>query len=241
MPAQVGEKYGRLTTLCVVGRTKNRVKIWRCQCDCGNFKNVPSTSLTSGNTKSCGCLNKETITKIGIKTRFQKGWSLKNTESPENKYDLSGEYGIGWTPREEEFWFDKDDYDKIKNYLWYLKEDGYLICQQSGKTIRMNRLVMDCEDPNKDVHHKNHKVYDNRKCNLEICEHYQNMIASKTYSNNTSGRKGVYWDKNRNKWLVTITVNKKTHHIGRYDNFDDAVKAREDAEKKYHKEFHYDD
>ena len=100
---------------------------------------------------------------------------------------------------------------------------------------------MNCTEPNKDVHHKNHKVYDNRKNNLEVCEHYQNMIASKTYSNNTSGRKGVYWDKSRNKWFVTITANKKTYNVGRFDNFEDAVKAREETEKIYHKEFHYDD
>lgn len=241
MSVQEGEKYGRLTTRYVNGRTKNRAKIWHCYCDCGNEIDVSSVSLTSGNTKSCGCLQKETITKIGINTRFQKGWSLEDGLVPENKYDLSGEYGIGYTPRGEQFYFDIEDYDKIKSYLWRTKEDGYIICQELDRTIRMNRLVMDCTEQNKDVHHKNHIVYDNRKHNLEICEHYQNMIATKTYSNNTSGRKGVYWDKSRNKWMVSITANKKTYHIGRYDNFDDAVKAREEAEKTYHKEYHYDD
>lgn len=241
MPVQAGEKYGRLTTKFVVGRTKNRVKIWRCDCDCGGEKDVPSTSLSSENTKSCGCLQKETITRIGEKTRFKRGWALKDEEIPENKYDLSNEFGIGYTPRGEKFYFDLEDYNKIKDYLWYTKEDGYLICQQGNKTIRMNRLVMDCTDPYKDVHHKNHIVYDNRKSNLEICDHYQNMIASKTYSNNTSGRKGVYWDKSKNKWVVYITANKEQHFIGRYDNFEDAVKAREEAEKIYHKGYHYDD
>lgn len=32
---------------------------WRCRCDCGNEKDVLSTSLTSGHTQSCGCLQKE--------------------------------------------------------------------------------------------------------------------------------------------------------------------------------------
>lgn len=40
MPAQAGEKYGRLTPLYVIGRTSNRVKIWHCKCDCGNFKDA---------------------------------------------------------------------------------------------------------------------------------------------------------------------------------------------------------
>ena len=92
-----------------------------------------------------------------------------------------------------------------------------------------------------DVDHRNHITYDNQKSNLRICKHHQNITASKTYSNNTSGRKGVHWDKNKNKWHVSITYNKKTHFIGRYTNFEDAVKAREEAEKIYHKEYHYDD
>ena len=36
-----------------------------------------------------------------------------------NKYDLSGEYGIGWTSNtNQEFYFDLEDYDKIKDYCW---------------------------------------------------------------------------------------------------------------------------
>ena len=93
----------------------------------------------------------------------------------------------------------------------------------------------------KTVDHINHKPYDNTKLNLRVCEHFENIVACKTYSNNTSGRKGVCWDKTRKKWTVSITINKKTHHIGRFDDFDEAVRAREDAEKKYHGEFHYND
>lgn len=36
-----------------------------------------------------------------------------------NRYDLSGEFGKGWTNKEEEFWFDLEDFDKIKNYCWH--------------------------------------------------------------------------------------------------------------------------
>ena len=85
MPAQAGEKYGKLTAKYVVGRTKNRVKIWHCDCDCGGEIDVPSTSLTSGNTKSCGCLLVESLKATGERIRER------------NRYDLSGEYGVGWT------------------------------------------------------------------------------------------------------------------------------------------------
>ena len=33
-------------------------------------------------------------------------------------YDLTGDYGIGYTKEGDEFWFDKEDYEKIKKYIW---------------------------------------------------------------------------------------------------------------------------
>lgn len=238
MPVQAGEKYGKLTTKYVVGRTKNRVKIWHCDCNCGGEIDVPSTSLSSGNTKSCGCLLAESLKAAGERIRER------------NKYDLSGEYGIGWACNtNREFYFDLEDYDIIKNYHWAEKSDkGYIVTKvwnnNKPSSVFMHRLIMKengFDISNSDIDHINHKTYDNQKSNLRVCNHYQNIVATKTYSNNTSGRKGVSWDKSRNKWTVSITVNKKTHYIGRYDNFEDAVKAREEAEKIYHKEYHYDD
>lgn len=54
-----GQKFGRLTVLYELPERKNGKIQWRCRCDCGNEKDVLSTSLTSGHTQSCGCLQKE--------------------------------------------------------------------------------------------------------------------------------------------------------------------------------------
>ena len=44
-----------------------------------------------------------------------------------NKYDLNREYGIGWTSNtNQEFYFDLEDYDKIKNYTWLETDSGYI-------------------------------------------------------------------------------------------------------------------
>ena len=55
-----GQKYNRLT---VIEQTQERDNcgriIWLCRCDCGNLTKVDSSSLRNGNTKSCGCLQKE--------------------------------------------------------------------------------------------------------------------------------------------------------------------------------------
>lgn len=53
-----GKKIGRLT---VIGRAENKGRhvVYRCRCDCGNEKDIFAESLSSGNTQSCGCLQKE--------------------------------------------------------------------------------------------------------------------------------------------------------------------------------------
>lgn len=61
-----GKKFGRLTPLYPTNkRTNERSIIWHCKCDCGNECDVAACYLTNGHTRSCGCLNKEQICKIG--------------------------------------------------------------------------------------------------------------------------------------------------------------------------------
>lgn len=55
-----GHRYGRLTVVELTGkRTGNGCAIWRCLCDCGNWCEVDSHAMRSGNTRSCGCGNDE--------------------------------------------------------------------------------------------------------------------------------------------------------------------------------------
>jgi hypothetical protein len=63
----VGTRFGRLE---VIERSHNNNKgnsRWVCRCDCGNEVVVLRYQLTSGKTKSCGCINKERITKLGYR------------------------------------------------------------------------------------------------------------------------------------------------------------------------------
>ena len=48
--------------------------------------------------------------------------------------------------------------------------------------------------------------------------------------NNTSGVRGVSWDKNRRKWAATIVFKGKTYYLGRYHNIEDAAAVRKEAE-----------
>ena len=59
------------------------------------------------------------------------------------------------------------------------------------------------------------------------------ITSTKLISTNTSGCRGVYWDKNSGKWRARLRFKGKIYNFGTYANFDDAVKARKDGEQKY--------
>lgn len=52
----VGKRFGKLTVLAPTEKRINNSVVWKCKCDCGNYKEVPTHLLTSGHTQSCGCL-----------------------------------------------------------------------------------------------------------------------------------------------------------------------------------------
>lgn len=55
-----GKKHNRLTAVCRVESNKHGQGMWKCICDCGNEVVVNCAHLSSGHTKSCGCLYRET-------------------------------------------------------------------------------------------------------------------------------------------------------------------------------------
>lgn len=233
-----GMKFGRLT---VVKRGENNKKgkaQWWCLCDCQlelpenerRLKLIPATSLKSGATQSCGCLQREMASK-------------KNKKY--NEYDLTGEYGIGYTSKGEEFYFDLEDYDTIKNYHWNINPYGYVVTSKrinSKKTrnIQFHRMVMNCEDPDIEIDHI-HGIKsrnDNRKSNLRIATISQNAMNRKLSITNTSGCTGVC--PKDGKWRAYIYIDRKAIELGLFDKKEDAMRIRKEAEEKYFGEWSYD-
>jgi hypothetical protein len=221
----IGQKFGRLTVKEYVGKTKGKISSWKCLCDCGNESIVLSSNLKSGTTKSCGCLFKEMI-----KTSRYKKY---------NTYNLSGEYGIGYTDESNEFYFDLEDYELIKDYCWNFNNEGYVVTSKDNHFLRMHQLIMNTKD-NEIVDHKKHKLYDNRKNELRKVTHSQNSMNQQLSENNTSGCTGVTFHKQHNKWQAYITINKKQIHLGYFDDINEAIKIRKQAEEKYFGDFSYD-
>ena len=159
-----------------------------------------------------------------------------------NTYNLSGDYCIGYTSKGEEFYFDLEDYDKIKDYCWMINNRGYveysLRKNKIAKHILMHKVIMDSPDE-EDVDHINGKKSrnDNRKQNLRKCSHQMNMCNYTKPKNNTSGVTGVSYDKTHNVWKSYITYQNKRINLGSFNNFYDAVKTRLLAEQKYFGEY----
>ena len=225
-----GQKFGRWTVISCHGKNNFGEHLWNCKCSCGTEKIVLGHSLTNGHSQSCGCLKNE------LSGDRNKKYNI---------YDLSGEYGIGYTSKGEEFWFDLEDYDKIKDYCWLINDRGYVIardCKNDGKNISLHWIIAG----QKYVDHINGSktLFDNRKCNLRTTKlsefSTKNNRNRKRISSNTSGVTGVTWCAEIQKWRAYIGVNYKHISLGYFTNFEDAVKARKQAEEKYFGEWSFD-
>ena len=128
---------------------------------------------------------------------------------------------------------DIEDIEKVKEYKWHLNDNGYI---RNNKRNELHRFLL---NPLKHeiVDHINGNTLDNRKCNLRIVTPTQNNMNTKIRIDNTSGCKGVGWHKPKNKWRVRITVDKKTIELGYFDDKEEAIKCRKEAEEKYFGDF----
>ena len=115
--------------------------------------------------------------------------------------------------------------DKIGDALITIQND------KMKYTTYVKRFVADAFIPNLDPSKLFIINLDKNKSN----NHFSNLIRSKTRQivqrNNTSGYNNVF--KKGNKWIVSITVDFQKHHFGTFNNKDDAIKARKNAEIKY--------
>lgn len=75
------QTFGRLKPQWPVG-IRGIHNLWLCFCECGNFKAIEISKLTSGNTTSCGCYRIEAGRSIGL-TNLRHGQARQSKESPE--------------------------------------------------------------------------------------------------------------------------------------------------------------
>lgn len=107
-----GQRFGRLVVIAEEARGPDRRKRWRCRCDCGAEVVVRSSShLTSGNTRSCGCLHRDTararhLAHGGKGTRLYNIWKnarqrCRNPKTPD--FYLYGARGVQFSSEWDDF------------------------------------------------------------------------------------------------------------------------------------------
>lgn len=254
--ALTGQRFGALRVLGPTPDRKHGAVIWRCICDCGDEILLESRKLKTGLVKSCGCMDMP-LPRDLTGMRFQKltvegktGEKAKNrsviwrcrcdcggvVETTRDKL-LSGNVGscgCGRMPPLKDWVGKRFGSLVVEEYAG--KEQGSHLwrchCDCGGTvTARQSNLQDGCttscgcrHDPRKVMHFVEGTCVE--------------QLRSKTISAaNTSGVRGVYFNKKRNKWVAQIMFKGKTYYLGAFTKLEDAAKARWLGEEKIFDDF----
>lgn len=210
-----GQKIGRLTVIERSENNKHGQTTYFCKCDCGETKVVCGHSLRKGTTQSCGCLNVEVVKKM----RTKHGYAPWNGKKP-------AIYTIWKGMRQR---CNNPNHPKYKDYggrgikvcdRWQNSFEAFL--EDMGERPSLKHSI-DRKDVDGD--------YEPSNCRWALPDtQARNVRVSKK---NISGKSGVLWNKDHSKWRVSIPIKGKNKHIGYFDDINEAIHAREQAEIKY--------
>lgn len=136
---------------------------------------------------------------------------------------------------------DDEDFEKLNCMSWYAGKCGNKIYAKSDTRFEltrirryMHRFILNIIDSKIKVDHIDGDTLNNQKNNLRTCSQQENIRhRSGTRKGNTSGYRGVFWNKKsvnmKKPWIATITVNHKSKYLGSFSNAEEAAKAFDDA------------
>ena len=133
---------------------------------------------------------------------------------------------------------DLDDIKKVKDYNWCENGAGYIISNktQSHPKLYLHRFIIDYSDE-KFIDHIDGNTMNNRKSNLRIVNPQQNMMNRRAVKPTKSGVVGVNYVRKTNKWKAVIMINRKTIFLGYYNDLEEAIEVRKQAEIDYFGEY----
>lgn len=249
-----GQRFGRLVA---VEPTRQRVRgavVWRCRCDCGREVLVESRKLSSGAVRSCGCTPPDydgrkdltgqrfgRLTVLGQSDHRTKSrnalWRCQcdcGNEIETTKARLisggAASCGCGRKP-------------PLKN--WVGKRFGRAVVQEyAGKENghQLWRCRCDCGQVFV-ANQSNLQDGQTVSCGCRRREqpglHFvdgtlvEGIQSKKRSRANTSGVRGVYFNKKRGKWIAQIMFKGRCYYLGGYDKLEDAAKARAKGEEMF--------
>jgi len=199
-----GMRVGRLTVLEKTQERKRRYVLWRCRCDCGREILAEGYRLKNGLVRSCGC--------------------LRGSDRPR---DLAGmQFGRLTVIR-------KLDDRKGARRLWLCS----CSCGNQAKVTAdalLSGAATSCGCVRLESLEHVRQTYRKAETRMHLVDNtcLERLNRKGLQKNNTSGHTGV--QKRGNKWAAVITFKKHNYYLGSFDQYEDAVKAREEAEEKLH-------
>ena len=129
-----------------------------------------------------------------------------------------------------------DDFDLSGMTSIYKNHLGYVVVKINGTQDYLHRIVFGAAS-GEIIDHINRNKLDNRLANLRKCTTKENCRNSSISKNNQSGFNGVSYRNDRKKYRAYIMVDRKQLNLGYYQNIQDAMQARINAENVYFGEF----
>ena len=199
----LGRKFGRLTVISRA-ESKGGKAYWNCQCDCGKETVVYGSYLRTGHTKSCGCYNEDKKIKHKMYgTPEYRSWNHMLQRCNNKNSHKYSDYGGRGI---------------VVCEKWLAFENFFADMGQRPHGKTLERI---------DVNGN----YEPSNCKWATATEQQRN--QRIQRNNSSGVKGVSWDKSKGKWTAQISVNYKNIYIGRFSSLQEAALARKRAEEKY--------
>lgn len=135
---------------------------------------------------------------------------------------------------------DDEDFERVNQFRWSVcahRSTFYAVRNMpiNGEITprRMHQFIMGLRY----IDHENHNGLHNYKSNLRPCTNSQNNMNQLPRKNCSSKYKGVYRNKERNKWIAQIRINDKTFNLGSFTDEIKAAKAYNNKAKELFGEF----
>ena len=138
---------------------------------------------------------------------------------------------IFYTAKEDQFITSLCDAEKVCKYTWCLGKDGYFVTWINNKMHKLQHFIFG-KYKGLFIDHINGNKSDNRRCNLRTANYSQNSWNSNIPKNNSSGFKGVKYEKRRNYWVATIWYKYRPIYLGAYSNKESAALRYNEAAKE---------
>ncbi len=252
----VGFRVGMLTALERTKERKNGYAVWRCRCDCGGEILLDVRALRRGAVRDCGCGGGWRVRNDLTGKRFGKLVCMEPAREKHNgktlwrcRCDCGNECLAAGTqltagykkscgclrgPRTEEFLGQRFGALVVTGYagkrggkhLWHCRCDcgGEAVVSQGN--LR-NGHTKSCGCLQREIHKQNLKLIDGTSVAM-----IENRMK-KPIKSNTSGVSGVYFNRRSEAWCAQITFKGTTYFLGKYDDIQDAIRARKVGERVF--------